>query len=96
MSFGTKNIDENKEVVKTVIIELEILLLLTGKSHRICPAIILKIAKSIVSEPLIEIMNNSVLEGVYLDKLKMAKVVPILEAVRTLNLTIIVRFHSFP
>ena len=60
-------------------IESEISLLPIGKSHGVysCPTSILKIAKCIISKPLMEIMNTSILQGTFPSKLKLAKVVPV-------------------
>ena len=50
-----------------------------GKSHGVysCPTRILKIAKTVISTPLMEITNNSILQGTFPEKLKLAKVVPV-------------------
>ena len=50
-----------------------------GKSHGVysCPTRILKIAKTVISTPLMEITNNSILQGTFPGKLKLAKVVPV-------------------
>lgn len=60
-------------------IESEISLLPMGKSHGVysCPTRILKIAKTVISTPLMEITNNSILQGTFPGKLKLAKVVPV-------------------
>ena len=49
------------------------------KSHGLysCPIRILKCARHILSEPLAELMNTSVVSGKYLAKLKHSKVIPI-------------------
>ena len=60
-------------------IESEISLLPMGKSHGVysCPTRILKIAKTVISTPLMEITNNSILQGTFPGKLKLANVVPV-------------------
>lgn len=61
--------------------ESEILLLPIGKSDEDfilnCPTIILKVTKRLISIPLMEIMNASVLEGAYPNKLKLTSAVPV-------------------
>ena len=61
--------------------ESEILLLPVGKSDGAysCPKIILKVAKRLISIPLMEIMYASILDGTYPNKLKliMKRAVPI-------------------
>ena len=49
-------------------VESEISLLSLNKSHGVysCPVNILKVAKSFVSQPLMEVMNTSILEGTFL------------------------------
>ena len=63
-------------------VESEISLLSSRKSHGVyfCPVGILKIAKCFVSQPLMEIMNTSILEGTFPKKLTLAKVVPVLKS----------------
>ena len=64
--------------------ESEILLLPIGKSDGAysCPTIILKVAKRIISIPLMEIMYASIREGAYPNKLKliMTRAVPIFKS----------------
>ena len=64
--------------------ESEILLLPIGKSDGAysCPTIILKVAKRLISIPLLEIMYASILEGAYPNKLKliMTRAVPIFKS----------------
>ena len=62
--------------------ESEISLLPIEKSHGVysCPTIILKVAKCLISRPLMELMNASILEGAYPDKLKLAKVILIFKS----------------
>ena len=50
-----------------------------AKSHGVysCPTRILKIAKTVISTPLMEITNNSILQGTFPGKLKLGKVVPV-------------------
>ena len=63
-------------------VESEISLLSLNKSRGVysCPVNILKVAKSFVSQPLMEIMNTSILEGTFPKKLKLAKVVPVFKS----------------
>ena len=62
--------------------ESEISLLSSNKSHGVysCPVSILKVAKCFVSQPLMEIVNTSILEGTFPKKLKLAKVVPVFKS----------------
>ena len=62
--------------------ESEISLLSSNKSHGVysCPVSILKVAKCFVSQPLMDIMNTSILEGTFPKKLKLAKVVPVFKS----------------
>ena len=63
-------------------VESEISLLSLNKSRGVysCSVNILKVAKSFVSQPLMEIMNTSILEGTFPKKLKLAKVVPVFKS----------------
>lgn len=61
-------------------IKCEISLLPIGRSHRAYSTIILKVAKLFISKPFMDIMNASISEGTYSDKLKLAKVVPIFKS----------------
>jgi len=63
-------------------VESEILLLPSNKSHGVylCPVSILKVRKCFISQPLMEIMNASILEGTFPSKLKLAKVVPVFKS----------------
>ena len=67
------------EPVTSMELETEILLLPTNKAHGLysCPVRVLKSFSSVLSLPLAQIMNNSVLTGQYPSKLKHAKVTPI-------------------
>ena len=67
------------EPVTSMELETEILLLPTNKAHGLysCPVRILKSSSSVLSLPLAQIMNNSVLTGQYPTKLKHAKGIPI-------------------
>ena len=67
------------EPVTSMELETEILLLPSNKAHGLysCPVRVLKFSSSVLSLPLAQIMNNSVLTGQYPSKLKHAKVIPI-------------------
>ena len=60
-------------------IENEISLLAPNIAYGLysCPARVLKCAKGIISLPLAEIINMSILTGIYPSKLKHAKVIPV-------------------
>ena len=60
-------------------LETEILLLPTNKAHGLysCPVRVLKSCSSVLSLPLAQIINNSVLTEQYPSKLKHAIVIPI-------------------
>lgn len=62
--------------------EFEILLLPIGKSHGAysCPTIISKVAKRLISIPLMEITNASILVGAYPKKLNLTRAVPIFKS----------------
>jgi hypothetical protein len=54
-----------------------------NKAHGLynsCPTRILKCAKEILSKPLEEILNLSILSGIYASKLKHAKIIPIFKS----------------
>jgi len=76
-------------------VESEISLLPSNKSHGVysCPVSILKVGKCFISQPLMEIMNASILEGTFPSKLKLAKVVPVLKVVRIPTPIIIVLYR---
>ena len=60
-------------------IELEIIQTPLNKAYGLysCPTRILRCARYIISQPLSDIINNSVSQGIYPSKLKHAKVIPI-------------------
>ena len=61
-------------------LETEILLLPSNKSHGLysCPVLVLNFSSNyILSQPLAQKMNISIITGHYLSKLKPAKIVPI-------------------
>ena len=62
--------------------KLEISRLPNNKSHGLysCPTQILKCASNVISNTLAEIINLSISTGVYPNKLKMAKIIPIFKA----------------
>ena len=62
--------------------EFEILLLPIGKSHGAysCRTIILKVSKRLISIPLMEITNASILEEAYPYKLNLTRAVPIFKS----------------
>ncbi len=51
------------------------------------PTSIIKISKDIISEPLCKIFNSSFSTGIFLDKLKIAKIIPIHKAESTTNVS---------
>ena len=63
-------------------VELEILRIPNNKSHGLysCPTQLLKYSSKVVSSTLAEIINLSILSGMYPNKLKMAKIIPIFKA----------------
>ena len=63
-------------------LELEVMLIQLQKSYGLysCPAQILKYARHILCNPLADIINKSVKTGIYPDKLKDAKVIPIFKS----------------
>ena len=65
--------------VTPIEIEAEILAIPLNKVYRLysCPTHILKCASKIISSPLCKLINNSIEIGVYLLKLKHAKVIPV-------------------
>ena len=67
------------EPVTSMELETEILFLPTNKAHGLysCPVRVLKSSSSVLSQPLAQIMNISVITGQYPSKLKHAKVIPI-------------------
>ena len=63
-------------------VELEILRIPNNKSHGLysCPTQLLKYSSKVVSSTLAEIINLSISSGMYPNKLKMAKIIPIFKA----------------
>lgn len=76
-------------------IELEIMLTPTNKSHGffMCPTWLLKCSRHITSAPLATLINNSVQRGIFLSKLKHAKI--ILINGRTRDPGPVVLYHFF-
>ena len=67
------------EATTSMELETEILLLPSNKSHGLysCPVRVLKSSSSVLSLPLAQIINISVITGQYPSKLKHAKIIPI-------------------
>ena len=63
-------------------VESEISLLSSNKSPGVysCCVSILKAAKCFISQPLMKIMNTSILQGTFPKKLRLAKVVPVFKS----------------
>ena len=63
-------------------VELEILRIPNNKSHGLysCPTQLLKYSSKVVSSTLADIINLSISSGMYPNKLKMAKIIPIFKA----------------
>ena len=63
-------------------LELEVMLIPLKKSYGLysCPARVLKCARHILCSPLADIINKSVETGIYPDKLKHAKIIPIFKS----------------
>ena len=70
------------EPVTPAEVRLEILSMSNTKSHGLysCPTQLLKEVSDFVSQPLASVLNMSVSQGVYIDKLKLEKIVPIFKS----------------